>query len=118
MSKLSVFKNCTTLSVAGASSGEAPNLEQEKYLRLLVAATPSSHRSEASDSLTSLDSLVMAGVGGLGAESFNILSPSSTPEHQRHLPQSGLSKADTLDKRVSSPIPATLKSKSACKFSH
>ncbi|XP_012944799.1 myotubularin-related protein 13 isoform X2 [Aplysia californica] len=113
------------------SSGEASSsIEQEKYFMLLVAATPSSHRSSnnalvnsASDSLTSLDSLMMIGVGG---ESLNIMP--TTPEPLRHTASSGGSGAggvvsggggvvgggsgagavgggrgEALDKRVSAP---------------
>ncbi|KAK7481835.1 hypothetical protein BaRGS_00026861, partial [Batillaria attramentaria] len=52
----------------GASSGEASSsIEQEKYFLLLVAATPISNRNtytaQCSDSLTSLDSLMMVGLG-------------------------------------------------------
>nr|KAG5695682.1 hypothetical protein BaRGS_022359 [Batillaria attramentaria] len=51
----------------GASSGEASSsIEQEKYFLLLVAATPISNRNtytaQCSDSLTSLDSLMMVGL--------------------------------------------------------
>ena len=58
---------------AGTSSGEASSsIEQEKYFMLLVAATPSSSRSHNSasysDSLTSLNSLMMVG----GSDSLNI----------------------------------------------
>ncbi|XP_041365406.1 myotubularin-related protein 13-like [Gigantopelta aegis] len=57
----------------GTSSGEASSsIEQEKYFMLLVAATPSSSRSHNSasysDSLTSLNSLMMVG----GSDSLNI----------------------------------------------
>ncbi|KAL8615600.1 hypothetical protein ACOMHN_026590 [Nucella lapillus] len=50
---------------SGASSGEASSsLEHEKYFQLLAAATPIAHRTNlATDSLTSLDSLMMAGLG-------------------------------------------------------
>lgn len=53
----------------GTSSGEtSSSLEQEKYFSALVAATPSSNRSyhsSYSDSLTSLDSLMMVGTDTL-----------------------------------------------------
>ena len=53
---------------SGTSSGEASSsIEQEKYFKLLVAATPISNRNtystQGSDSLTSLDSLMMVGLG-------------------------------------------------------
>ncbi|XP_048241880.1 myotubularin-related protein 13-like isoform X3 [Haliotis rufescens] len=54
---------------SGTSSGEtSSSLEQEKYFSALVAATPSSNRSyhsSYSDSLTSLDSLMMVGTDTL-----------------------------------------------------
>ncbi|BFZ05320.1 hypothetical protein BsWGS_08359 [Bradybaena similaris] len=85
-----------------SSGGEASStLEQEKYFSLLVAATPSSYRNNAlvhsnSDSLTSLDSLMMVGMGG---DPLNI---PSTPELSRKM-----ARGDTLDKRVSAPPPST-----------
>lgn len=99
---------------AGASSGgeSSSTLEQRKYLSLLVAATPSSYRSNAlmhtnSDSLTSLDSLMMVGMGG---DPINL---PATPELARRG-----TRGDSADKRVSAPAPSavsTAKSKNACK---
>ena len=57
-------------NISGASSGETTSsLEQEKYFSVLVAATPSSTRHASyntsySDSLSSLDSLMMSGATG------------------------------------------------------
>ncbi|XP_055899918.1 myotubularin-related protein 13-like isoform X1 [Biomphalaria glabrata] len=83
--------------IGSSSSGEASSgLEQEKYFQLLVAATPSGHRTNnllnaSSDSLTSLDSLIL----GVGAEPLVI---PSTPELPRHA-----GRGDVVDKRVSAP---------------
>ncbi|XP_076471850.1 myotubularin-related protein 13-like isoform X2 [Babylonia areolata] len=66
---------------SGTSSGEASSsLEQQKYFKQLVAATPISNRTtyttQGSDSLTSLDSLMMVGL----AEPLRI---PDTPEQLR-----------------------------------
>ncbi|XP_059150678.1 myotubularin-related protein 13-like isoform X2 [Physella acuta] len=84
-----------------STGGEASSsLEQEKYFMLLVAATPSSNKNNpiltaSSDSLTSLDSLIM----GVGADPLVI---PSTPEVPRHG-----GRGDVVDKRVSAPPTAT-----------
>lgn len=67
------------LSLLGTSSGEtSSSIEQENYFRSLVAVTPNSMRSyqsSYSDSLTSLDSLMMVG--------SNELTIPETPEPLR-----------------------------------
>lgn len=65
---------------SGASSEASSGIEQEKYFRMLVAATPVSNRSAStshySDSLTSLDSLMMMELG-------ETLQVPNTPEQLR-----------------------------------
>ncbi|CAL1540470.1 unnamed protein product [Lymnaea stagnalis] len=102
---MGMLRHNTTTSTS--SGGEASSsLEQEKYFKLLVAATPSEHRNNAllhasSDSLTSLDSLIM----GVGNDPLNI---PSTPELPRHA-----GRGDVADKRISAPPGTTSRSKNA-----
>ncbi|KAH9519121.1 ARS-binding factor 1, partial [Bulinus truncatus] len=94
--------------IGTSGSGEASSsLEQEKYFQLLVAATPSGHRTNnllnaSNDSLTSLDSLIL----GVGADPLVI---PSTPELSRTV-----GRGEATDKRVSAPpIASAHRSKNA-----
>ncbi|XP_052225213.1 myotubularin-related protein 13-like isoform X3 [Dreissena polymorpha] len=78
------------------SSGESTSsLEQEKYFSVLVAATPNSARNGSykasySDSLDSLDSLIMSGATG---ESLTI---PETPDNFKRAPKTGKSVRTSL----------------------
>ncbi|XP_070199867.1 myotubularin-related protein 13-like isoform X2 [Littorina saxatilis] len=94
---------------SGASSGEASSsIEQEKYLRMLVAATPISNRNtysaQGSDSLTSLDSLMMVGLGD------NLRIPDTPEQLRRSMAQSGGGVASSSNRSsvASHPKPASL----------
>ena len=98
------------VSNLGASSGEpSSSIEQEKYFMLLVAATPISNRNtystQASDSLTSLDSLMMVGLG-------DTLRIPDTPEQLRRSMAHSGGGASGASTRSS----VAAHSKPACKF--
>ncbi|XP_052066679.1 myotubularin-related protein 13-like isoform X4 [Mytilus californianus] len=94
---MGMLKHDTTSGTAGSETSSS--IEQERYFSNLVSATPNSerYRGSCSDSLTSLDSLMMAGINVPETPDMNRRALKTGSLQRVTKPKSQSSSRDSLD---------------------